>query len=399
MLGKTNITALQEGAIVTDVADYGWIQQQIGINGNFVRTIFNNQYLVGITENGIIAYTADGEVWQTVVPDYVDIRLNDIAWDGNRFLVAGSCRNEDEDTKKVYPRKPLLLSIADFAKHEPINIISSLDPLLPLSAVDVIVASTLYMEDILAIYPENNKYVILALEQNLPDGFRLIYTDLSSFCEMDGYSQRPSIAYPFSIAKSSYGMIVGYAKEYGSICKPEKDGLKIIDKILELYLRQLYVFESKDEFYYMALTEYHKYELRKILPTFETTLISSNINWMFSDGVYYNGCQLFINNHSMLIVKKGESIGEKTLDDLVEIAPEATMTFIEKAFGQLFIFGNQGLILKSTNEVNNKEAITVQHLSAKQALAQSKIYTNEQVASLEARIAALEAFHQAETTE
>ena len=81
MLGKTNITALQEGAIVTDVADYGWIQQQIGINGNFVRTIFNNQYLVGITENGIIAYTADGEVWQTVVPDYVDIRLNDIAWD------------------------------------------------------------------------------------------------------------------------------------------------------------------------------------------------------------------------------------------------------------------------------------------------------------------------------
>lgn len=389
MLGKTNITALQEGAIVTDVADYGWIQQQIGINGNFVRTIFNNQYLVGITENGIIAYTADGEVWQTVVPDYVDIRLNDIAWDGNRFLVAGSCRNEDDGA--AYSRKPLLLSIADFVKHEPINIISSLDPLIPTSFVD--------LEDILAIYPENNKYVILALRQNSPNRFYLIYTDLSSFCEKDEYPQMSSIAYPFSIAKSSYGMIVGYAKEYGSICKPEKDGLKIIDKILELPLRQLYVFESKDEFYYMALTEYHKYELRKILPTLETTLISSNINWMFSDGVYYNGCQLFINNHSMLIVKKGESIGEKTLDDLVEIAPEATMTFIEKAFGQLFIFGNQGLILKSTNEVNNKEAIAVQHLSAKQALAQSKIYTNEQVASLEARIAALEAFHQAETTE
>ena len=192
-------------------------------------------------------------------------------------------------------------------------------------------------------------------------------------------------------------MIMGYSKEYGSIYKLEKDGLK---PVLENNVsNRLYVFESKDEFYYMGLTESHKYELRKILPTLETTLISSNINWMFSDGVYYNGCQLFINNHSMLIVKKGESIGEKTLDDLVEIAPEATMTFIEKAFGQLFIFGNQGLILKSTNEVNNKEAITVQHLSAKQALAQSKIYTNEQVASLEARIAALEAFHQAETTE
>ena len=389
MLGKTNITALQEGAIVTDVADYGWIQQQIGINGNFVRTIFNNQYLVGITENGIIAYTADGEVWQTVVPDYVDIRLNDIAWDGNRFLVAGSCRNEDEDTKKDYPRIPLLLSIADFAKHEPINIISSSDPLIPTSFVD--------LEDILAIYPENNKYVILALRQNSPNRFYLIYTDLSSFCEKDEYPQVSTIAYPFSIAKSSHGMIMGYLKEYGSIYKLEKDGLK---PVLENNVsNRLYVFESKDEFYYMGLTESHKYELRKILSTLETTLISSNINCMFSDGVYYNGCQLFINNHSMLIVKKGESIGEKTLDDLVEIAPEATMTFIEKAFGQLFIFGNQGLILKSTNEVNNKEAITVQHLSAKQALAQSKIYTNEQVASLEARIAALEAFHQAETTE
>ena len=389
MLGKTNITALQEGAIVTDVADYVWIQQQIGINGNFVRTIFNNQYLVGITENGIIAYTADGEVWQTVVPDYVDIRLNDIAWDGNRFLVAGSCRNEDEDTKKDYPRIPLLLSIADFAKHEPINIISSLDPLIPTSFVD--------LEDILAIYPENNKYVILALRQNSPNRFYLIYTDLSSFCEKDEYPQVSTIAYPFSIAKSSHGMIMGYSKEYGSIYKLEKDGLK---PVLENNVsNRLYVFESKDEFYYMGLTESHKYELRKILPTLETTLISSNINWMFSDGVYYNECQLFINNHSMLIVKKGESIGEKTLDDLVEIAPEATMTFIEKAFGQLFIFGNQGLILKSTNEVNNKEAITVQHLSAKQALAQSKIYTNEQVASLEARIAALEAFHQAEATE
>ena len=394
MLGKTNITALQEGAIVTDVADYGWIQQQIGINGNFVRTIFNNQYLVGITENGIIAYTADGEVWQTVVPDYVDIRLNDIAWDGNRFLVAGSCRNEDGEAG--YPRKPLLLSIADFAKHEPINIISSLES-LPRTYTTGLGKLELRMEDILAVYPENNKYVILASRQNSPGSFYLIYTDLSSFCQMGQNSGLPYITYPFSIAKSSYGMIVGYSSSRGSIYKPEKDGLK---QVLEYNVsNRLYVFESKDEFYYMGLTESHKYELRKILSTLETTLISSNINWMFSDGVYYNECQLFINNHSMLIVKKGESIGEKTLDDLVEIAPEATMTFIEKAFGQLFIFGNQGLILKSTNEVNNKEAITVQHLSAKQALAQSKIYTNEQVASLEARIAALEAFHQAETTE
>lgn len=119
-------------------------------------------------------------------------------------------------------------------------------------------------------------------------------------------------------------------------------------------------------------------------------LMSSGINYMFVDGVYFNGCELFINNHEMLVVKKGESIADKTLDDLIEIAPELTMNCVTKAFGQLFIFGNQGAILKSSVETNNEEAITVQTISAKKALADAKKYTDEKYVALEARIVALE---------
>ena len=75
---------------------------------------------------------------------------------------------------------------------------------------------------------------------------------------------------------------------------------------------------------------------------------------------------------------------------MIEIAPELTMNCITKAFGQLYIFGNQGVILKSSVETNNEEVIIVQAISAKKALLDSKKYTDERYAALEERIAALE---------
>ena len=107
-------------------------------------------------------------------------------------------------------------------------------------------------------------------------------------------------------------------------------------------------------------------------------------------GVYFNGCELFINNHEMLVVRKGESIADKTVDDLIEIAPEMILNCITKAFGQLYIFGNQGVILRSSVEINNENAIAVQTLSAKKALADAKAYADSRYAELEARIAELE---------
>lgn len=151
------------------------------------------------------------------------------------------------------------------------------------------------------------------------------------------------------------------------------------------------VFECKNELYYMRLYSSENYVLSKVIDTDEKIVLSQGINYGFVDGIYFNNCQLFINNHEMMVVKKGESLANKTLDDLIEIAPELTMNCITKAFGQLYIFGNQGAILKSSVETNNENAIAVQTLSAKKALADAKAYSDERYAELEARIMALEA--------
>lgn len=150
------------------------------------------------------------------------------------------------------------------------------------------------------------------------------------------------------------------------------------------------VFECKNELYYMRLYASDNYKLSKVIDSDEKITLSQDINYGFVDGIYFNNCIIFINAHEMLIVKNGESIADKTLDDLIEISPEFTMNCITKAFGQLYLFGNQGAILKSSVETNNEETITVQTLSAKKALAEAKIYTDEQVAALESKVAMLE---------
>lgn len=149
-------------------------------------------------------------------------------------------------------------------------------------------------------------------------------------------------------------------------------------------------FECKDILYCMGLVSNINYQLLKMLNLNENMIMSTEIAYGFVDGVYFDGSQLFINNHEMLIVKNGESIADKTIDDLIEIAPELTMNCITKAFGQIYIFGNQGAILKSSVETNNEESIAIQTLSAKKALAEANKYTDEQYAALEVRIITLE---------
>ena len=93
----------------------------------------------------------------------------------------------------------------------------------------------------------------------------------------------------------------------------------------------------------------------------------------------------------MLIVRKDENIADKTVDDLIEIAPEDTMEFVLKAFGQLYIFGKRGLILRSSAEANDPDTVLVQTLSAKKALGEAKSYADARYRELEERIARLEA--------
>ena len=121
MLGKTNITTLSEGAVVTEIEDYRWVQMQSGVYGNFVKAVYANEYLAAITADGTVAYTEDGEVWQTYTPEYEDCRLNDIYWDGRRFIIVGSYGFTDTDSDKKYQRG-LILTTADFSIYEKVEI-------------------------------------------------------------------------------------------------------------------------------------------------------------------------------------------------------------------------------------------------------------------------------------
>ena len=109
---------------------------------------------------------------------------------------------------------------------------------------------------------------------------------------------------------------------------------------------QIHVLECRDVLYYYSTSSAVKYKLVKVLASNEQVTVSTDQNYAFADAVYFNEDEIFINAHSMLTVKKGESISDKTVADLVEIAPEDTMTCITRAFGRPYIFGNRGLVMK-----------------------------------------------------
>lgn len=384
MLGKTNITTLSEGAIVTEIEDYRWIQLQSGIYSNFVKTIYQNGYLVAITMDGSIVYTTDGEVWNVLTLEYAECRLNDIEWDGRRFLLVGCYVKEDSNNETT----GLIVATTNFEAMETIT--------LPEYA---------YKEYYL-ISSKNGKYVLVAKY----DSYLCVVTS-SSMSDIIGHEQlynytasTPGVQDCVAV-KNSSGILVYYRlfqpAKYSSPDISSHFIKRIIDEgIISLrdysedfkynHSKVFTLFECKDILYFLGLLAKNNYSLNEVTNAGEIMVMNTGQNFMFKDGVYFNDCEVFINSHEMLVVKKGERIAEKTLNDLIEIEPELTMNCITKAFGQLFIFGNQGVILKSSVETNNENAIAVQTLSAKKALYDAKQYTDDRYAALEARIAALE---------
>lgn len=380
MLGKTNITTLSESAIVTEIEDYSWIQMQSGVFGNFVKAIYRNGYLVGITADGTIVYTTDGEAWQTHVLEYEDCKLNDIEWDGSRFILVGGYSNNGEDTG-------LILWTEDLKEYVKMGIESG--------------GATEYY----AVYHSNGEFIIIA--QKKESGKRVIYEYIGNLADSWKIQKKliPKISSGYdvrkvTVAKNSSEMLlrINYFPNINSFAH-WTDEIQKIDNTGEftwLYTvnsdgaSSMNVYECKDFLYYGSMMSADDYRIVKVSLSNESNIVSTGQDFSLKEGVYFNECQIFISNHEMLIVKKGESIADKTLDDLIEVAPEFTMNCITKAFGQLYIFGNQGLILKSSVETNNEEVLTVQTISAKKALLDSKKYTDERYTILEKRIAALE---------
>lgn len=103
MLGKTNITAIEGGVIVSDIEDYRWDRIRVeGITGTFVRAVYENDTLVAITKDGMLAFTRDSENWSKVRLDIEGTyELTDIIWDGRRYVMVGS-REEIVDQKYIY---------------------------------------------------------------------------------------------------------------------------------------------------------------------------------------------------------------------------------------------------------------------------------------------------------
>lgn len=379
MLGKTNITTLSEGAVATEIEDYNWIQMQAGVNGNFVKAVYKNGYLAAITADGTVAYTKDGEVWQTSRLEYKECKLNDIAWDGSRFILVGKCTEGSG-------QRVLVVASVDLVEYTRM-------------AWD----NTAYNREILAIFPQNSIYTMITkydsnlfivnicLNENTVEEKNTVKLAMNA--------TNASTVY-YSIAQNASGILIYYADIDAYQCLHtisritnegnESQVKRSSDDSEDKRKRKISVFECKGTLYAMELCKSTGYDLNKITDSNEIMSVCTGQNFMLVDGVYFNECQVFINSHDMLVVKKGENIADKTMNDMVEIAPELIMNCITKAFGQLYIFGNQGVILRSSVETNNDNAIAVQTLSAKKALAEARIYTDEKYAALEARIIALE---------
>lgn len=382
MLGKTNITALQEGGTVTEIEDYSWIQMQSGIRSDFVKAINKNGYLVGITQDGYVAYTKDGEVWENNRLDYDQCKINDIDWDGDRFILVGSYMDTGLNTDDT---TALAVTTSDFKAWKQLGEVGD---------------GNQYGE-YLSVYLQNGRYILAVREQNTHFEY-LVQTDFATESEeriliqsnMNGTKHRGSL-----VAKNTTGVLLyirtrsnGNSNDSHDVYKVTNSARKRITGISNRGTGDIYtVFECKDALYVQKMNSEDNYDLCKITDAGETMIMSTGCNFGFVGGVYFDNCEIFINRHQMMILRKGESFAGKTLEDLIEVAPELAMNCITKAFGQLFIFGNQGVILRSSVETNNEEAVAVQVISAKRALADAKIYTDKRYEALESRIAALEA--------
>ena len=370
MLGKTNTTALREGAVITEIEDYRWVRMTSGIHGDFVKAVYKNGLLAAVTADGKVAHTADGEVWEVSEPEFAGCRFCDIEWDGNRFILVGSCESEDS-TK----RTGLILTTADFASYEKKELTNDGKP-----------------EEYLTVLVRNGRYILVT---SIPS---VVSTDF----EQTTYKNMANsyrITMGVTVAKNENAILVYVHERSESGLVSYTHSLYMVEEELIRRLKtydynppyaMLSLLECKGALYTMGRITGLNYNLDKITEAGEIMTMNTGQNFMFVDGVYFDGCQIFINSHEMLVVKKAESLAEKNTEDLKEIVPESTLRCVTKAFGQLYLFGNQGLVLRSSVEAGNEGPVTIQTLSAKKALAEAKVYADQRIGELEKRIAELE---------
>lgn len=324
-----------------DLENVLWNQVPSGTYSNFVRAVSKSGYPVAITADGIVVYSADGISWEKSKPDYPDCKFTDIDWDGERFLIAGSYTDEASRTVG------LLLETEDFREYRKIAVPNSRD------------SDTEYDTCYYAVYPVNGRYVVIAMRSSSTSNIYVYAGDLENEWKSAGRLSSEVVftkVHNVGIAKSSTGMLVrAYFTATQQSVTVTRDMVTRVDSeggmkgfFGDSHQNEIHVFECRDTLYYCAHSEKQEYRLVKVPESGEQVVLSTGQNFAFIGGVYFNRCDVFINYHSMMVMKAKEGFGEKTVEDLTEIAPEYAVSCITKAFGRIYIFGNRGLILVSS---------------------------------------------------
>ncbi len=324
-----------------EIENAEWVKVPSGTYSDFLKAIYKNGYLVAITADGTILYTQDGEIWNDSKPEYQDCGLTDIDYDGEKFLITGSYTSGGRTAG-------LLLATEDFRAYEQIHVQNSDD------------SETEYDSEYCAVYPRNGMFIVIARRKNTDwHPFFWYIGDLKN----EWVHKKPVIPSNSYISGASYISIKSaVAKNSGNMflctqfCKTLSssiyngvqwfrcDMIGAEENVRNIYTSSGRVFECKDTLFYCSVYGSGIKFLK--LKSDDIKDISTADSFTFIDGCYFNECEVFITEHAVLVVKKGENISEKTTSDLMEIAPENAMTCIVKAFGRPYIFGNRGLIMK-----------------------------------------------------
>lgn len=427
MLGKTNITTVQKGTIVSEIEDYGWTGTSVsGINQSFIKVISANNSIVAITNDGTIAYTKDGENWVSQRLDLEDeYELTDVIWDGSKFIFVGShtfSYTSADETVSFDRYSGLIVESEDLVNF----IIHTKCTGSAYAYEDEDTPSYTSNENLdracrgrflgIIINTDGTYTIFTAIETNYKSsGNEYIYIVRGKIGAMNVTSVIASINLVreisrkvyLSIAKSS-NLAVFYLRYYthsasvsggswhvivGTV-STGYDFQKIYSSDMKNILDTYSVFECKDTVYCMShYADYENYSLTKFINDSENIVLTKGVNYGFNDSLYYNKCELFLSDHHILIVKPGENIADKTIEDFTEITYDFSLDFMVKAFDKIYIFGTGGNILISSAEIKNEESISVKAMSAMKALYDAKAYTDTKYAELENRVIALEAYH------
>ncbi len=397
MLGKTNITVIEGGTVVSDIEDYSWDRVRVeGATGTFVQAIYENDMLVTIMKNGTVIYSRDGENWTKIRLDIEGTyELADIIWDGRRFVMVGS---REEIVEQEYIYHGFIAVTENFIDF---NIIHAQDEY-----------SRYY-----AVIEKDEKYTVISKESSLDKKHGVINANTGSIENWDSHLTEEIEHFQYRtyvnptttssanakvtcdckiiVVKNNRGGLLyvwfshegSYSPTTSTYWTPDwhtfkrnggGDGKTGNDEILA-------GFECRGKTFF-CYTD--KRLVRVDMDTGEKFNLGATVG--YTDAVYYDKCEVYLNEYGIVIVRNGENVNEKSLDDLIEITYDFSMELIVKAFAGLYIFGTGGNILKSNSEVKNEEALAVKTMSASKALYDAKNYTDEKYNALEARIAALE---------